>query len=397
MAQHLILRGSTYYARLAIPTELRHKLGKREFTQSLRTGNKADATMAMHELIPDWKRLIAAAGGDAGELESLAISLRQEDKGQLNPQTGLYDIDYYVEEMTESLKPSEAKVFRELYDGRRGIPFTYFASQWINQTYTNAGTKNDAYRALNRFKEYSLTVNDTCKASTRRWLADETRARRTVGKDLSFLRRYWTWLQNHGYANDDLTPFTIDIPPDLEKQLLRLPLTDNDVARLFEATKVDPPVHAAAVLAMYTGARIGEIMALTADDVVLEDGVLCFNIKDSKTAAGVRFVPVHSQLIDTLNTTGWLVDGVPTNRSVRHRAGVVGKHFSTIKVELGLPPEKVLHSYRKSFITKLEKGGVSEGVAADIVGHRKKTMTYGLYSGGTSMGQRQKAVELVSY
>ena len=33
-----------------------------------------------------------------------------------------------------------------------------------------------------------------------------------------------------------------------------------------------------------------------------------------------------------------------------------------------------------------------EGVTADIIGHEKQTMTYGLYSGGTSIKQRQEAI-----
>ena len=37
--------------------------------------------------------------------------------------------------------------------------------------------------------------------------------------------------------------------------------------------------------------------------------------------------------------------------------------------------------------TKLEQADVSESVTADIVGHEKKTITYGLYSGGSSMAQ----------
>jgi len=47
--------------------------------------------------------------------------------------------------------------------------------------------------------------------------------------------------------------------------------------------------------------------------------------------------------------------------------------------------------------TKLERAGVMEGVAADIVGHEKQTMTYGLYSGGTSMAQKMDAISQITY
>ena len=48
-------------------------------------------------------------------------------------------------------------------------------------------------------------------------------------------------------------------------------------------------------------------------------------------------------------------------------------------------------------ITKLEQAGIPESITADIVGHEKKTMTYGLYSGGSSMAQKIEAIEKINY
>ena len=36
-------------------------------------------------------------------------------------------------------------------------------------------------------------------------------------------------------------------------------------------------------------------------------------------------------------------------------------------------------------------------VVADIVGHEKMTMTYGLYSGGLSLAVKKEALELLAY
>ena len=36
-------------------------------------------------------------------------------------------------------------------------------------------------------------------------------------------------------------------------------------------------------------------------------------------------------------------------------------------------------------------------IAADIIVHDKDTMTYGLYSGGTSIKQRFEAIKKISY
>jgi hypothetical protein len=40
---------------------------------------------------------------------------------------------------------------------------------------------------------------------------------------------------------------------------------------------------------------------------------------------------------------------------------------------------------------------VSEGLAADVVGHEKAAMTYGLYSDGSSLKQKLGALVKVAY
>jgi len=47
--------------------------------------------------------------------------------------------------------------------------------------------------------------------------------------------------------------------------------------------------------------------------------------------------------------------------------------------------QHVFHSIRKTAATVFEQAVVPEGVTADIIGHEKQAMTYGLYSGGTSV------------
>jgi len=48
-------------------------------------------------------------------------------------------------------------------------------------------------------------------------------------------------------------------------------------------------------------------------------------------------------------------------------------------------------------VTLLENQGVGENVAADIVGHEKPRITYGLYSGGTTLEVMREAIEKISF
>ncbi len=79
------------------------------------------------------------------------------------------------------------------------------------------------------------------------------------------------------------------------------------------------------------------------------------------------------------------------------RANGIGKRFGRLKTELGFGPQLVFHSLRKTVVTILENAGAPENVVADIVGHEKTTMTYGLYSGGVSLAVKREALDKLAY
>jgi integrase len=151
---------------------------------------------------------------------------------------------------------------------------------------------------------------------------------------------------------------------------------------------------------MYSGARIEELASLRVEDVNLGEG--WFKMGAAKTPAGVRQVPTHSLLQPTMerltrtSTDGFLL---AEQRADKYgvRSGALGKRFRRLTREAGFGPEKVFHSLRKTVATLLENAGVAEGVAADILGHEKKTMTYGLYSTGASMQAKREAIERIVY
>jgi integrase len=117
---------------------------------------------------------------------------------------------------------------------------------------------------------------------------------------------------------------------------------------------------------------------------VTHQGVKCFYVdeKAAKTGAGIRYVPV--------------ADEVKHIALFKRNANALGKKFGRTKAKIvGDDRTKVFHSIRKNVTTLLERGGISEGVAADLIGHEKKTMTYGVYSGGSSIQQLQEAVSVI--
>lgn len=151
------------------------------------------------------------------------------------------------------------------------------------------------------------------------------------------------------------------------------------------------------LLAIYTGCRIEEITSLEIANTT-EDTI---RIVRAKTASGNRTIPIHhaiKPLVAELRANGgkYLLPDLVINKEGK-RSPAMSKQFGKVKTSLGYDKRYVFHSLRKTFATELERAEVPEGVAADILGHNKPTMSYGLYSGGSSMAQKRKAIAQLGY
>lgn len=165
------------------------------------------------------------------------------------------------------------------------------------------------------------------------------------------------------------------------------------------------------LLALFTGARMGELCQLQATDIREEDGLWGIDInedggKSVKTSAAVRWVPIHSELkrlglleyTDAMHTAGhaslWpklsLMEGKPSHG---FSAWFNGTLLKTAK-EVSLPD---FHSFRHTVRTKMHKAGISERVQDAITGHEARgsegTVTYT----HVDHADRVNAIEAVTY
>ena len=407
---YLIRRGNSWYARMGIPADVRNKLGhKREYIQSLRTPDRNVALIKSKPLIAEWKDAIHIARGNPSVIQKTALMMRHEADAdpKVNPDTGMSDADYAAEDIADGLDGIEQEDFYDYYTGRKGTPFNHFASEFIKATYTNTKTAGDAQRSLDLFTAHCPTLESVSARAVMKWIDAETRSQSSASKTKTFLSKYWKYLQQRDYVDRDLKPFTdIELPKTLKPRQSREAYTDDEVGLILDhlQLKQDNALTAITTLAMYTGARISEIAGLRVESVITIDGIMCLKIDDAKTKAGNRAVPVHpeiKELLQTLiadSTDGYLVSGVKSKGGKDRRADVLGKRYGRlVRNDCKLPKSKVFHCFRNTVATKLENAGVPENIAADIVGHDKATMTYGLYSGGTSTQQKFDAVKSIEY
>lgn len=181
----------------------------------------------------------------------------------------------------------------------------------------------------------------------------------------------------------------------------RQPFEPNDVVKLLNAAieRGGDDLADLIRLGMWTGCRIEELCVLKVEEV--KDGY--FSISDAKTKAGWRDVPIHRELAQTMarliegSKDGYVLSGLSAKTKYKRPSDAIGKRFGKLKTKMGFGKQHVFHSIRKTAVTILENAGVPENVVADIVGHEKTTMTYGLYSGGLSLAVKHEALDKLAY
>ena len=126
-------------------------------------------------------------------------------------------------------------------------------------------------------------------------------------------------------------------------------------------------------LSVYSGARRSEILGLHKSDFhyCSDSNRYFFHIKQGKTKAAIRVVPIHQKLIKdgVLDWVKSCQDELLFNVSPNKVTGLFNTLFEERVNYLG--ERIVLHSLRHTFITKARAAGVSNVLVQQVVGHEK--------------------------
>lgn len=409
MSDHLTQIHNTWYAELKVPKDVQLMLGKTVFRQTLKTTDKRIAQQRKLSLVASWKAEIAKARGMTDPLDVVAYTWKQGLSGSKDQESVELVLSDYVEKEHEKgrMTVEEARRVVEVATGKRS-PTKGFLADWeATLGGVTPKTRTMMIADAKRFAAKFPDIQDVTQKAVRTWtsslLADGLSSK-TVQRIVSAVRSFWHHVQHVEGIEAD--PFVGAIPKQSGKKSAEGgsydPWTPTQVVLLWRKA-VDGKDRALAdliALAAFTGLRIEEACRLKVADIEPDKSL---SVADSKTAAGIRVVPMHARiqpLVDRLcrdTADGYLI---PSSAGSKYgvRSDPLSKRFGRLKTAAGFKGRKlVFHSFRKTVTTILEQAGVPENVSADIVGHEKKTMTYGLYSGGTSFEQREQAVAKIAY
>ena len=439
---YLIKQGNAWSVKVTIPKDVRPVFGKAAFKQALKTSDKIEANARAAPLVIQFQQQIAEARENPNFQLSETLSdtkkrlqtLRSEiDAASENPAQGddladLKDEQSAIEGVVADLILESKGVADsgeltgqdrieafETYKVVTGqlVPTLDNLEGYLKAQAVEPNTSRRYQQMIHRFaKKYPVASNVTAKTAReyiRHLSEDCSLTPSTVRSHILPLRTYWTWmLENELLSPTKANPFEkVKTPKVSSKDAakdVRFPYEVEDIQTLHAAISAgeDMMLQALFAFGIYTGARREEITQLRLSDVRKD----YIKIRAAKTRAGNRSVPIHAQLRPVINALlnsnpspspdAYLLFDLTADRDGK-RSLQVGKRFGRVKAKLGFDYRYTFHSTGKTVSTQLERAGVSEGISADILGHEKQTMTYGLYSGGSSLEQKAAAVGLIDY
>ena len=420
------LRHNTYFAYLDVPKDVRSKLRRRVFRETLRTDSRSVAKRRAAPKIANWKSQIEKARGNPNhnDVEFWRISLK---RAKANPDDPAYwrealrsakDDDQRAAIMEQidmvawdigatnvenigdppSSDPEASRFYFEAAGAH--LPTTEHLDEWIASLQVKAKTAGMRRATVMRLGEKFPMLEDISRREIRRWVTElitEVKPA-TVQRMMTDCRTYWAYLATIEAVPEDSAPFDR-----LGLKVSRAswqPFEPDDVVRLLGKAvgQGDDQLADLIRLAMYTGARREELCALPVANVKDDR----FAVAAAKTPAGVREVPIHHELAQTMarlveeSTDGYVLAGLKPNRN-GDRGDVMGKRFTRLKRDLGFDDRHVFHSIRGTVITMLEHAGVPEGTVQDIVGHERSTLTGSTYSGKSTFEMRRDALDKLGY
>lgn len=227
---------------------------------------------------------------------------------------------------------------------------------------------------------------------------------RTIDNKISTVRALFNFAKKHGYTKQDNPAQDKALLTKKQKLKAGFAIFEPDEIQLLfsseffkEQSKKDKDYSACVMLGLFTGCRIGEITNLKKNQFKKsKNGTNYITIRDSKTMAGIREVPLHPHIAKYMDDfmTGKTdkvfkyeeTDGKGTGNAV-------GKKFARNVEAARLTREKlVFHSLRKFVNNELLKDRVSLEHRCQFIGHEIENFNVSVYSEKINIDELGKSV-----
>ena len=228
-----------------------------------------------------------------------------------------------------------------------------------------------------------------------RWqehLANKGNVPRTIDGKVGVIKTIFNFAKKQGYTREANPAEHRDLLTKKQKQRGGYAIFEKEEIELLlrsdffkELQTKDPDYTHVIILCLFTGCRIGEITNLKRDQFKKSDkGTNYLKIRDSKTLAGIREIPLHPFVFEYFekfekSKTDKIFKYV--EKDGKGAGNAVGKKFARNLVSAGITRDKlVFHSLRKYVNNELLRNNVSLEHRCQFIGHELDNVNISVYT-----------------
>ncbi|MBK1658234.1 tyrosine-type recombinase/integrase [Paracraurococcus ruber] len=417
MADFLELQRRRWYAVWDVPQDCRHAFnGKKRLKLSLGVDSRREALARVGPVVAGWKRTAEQARGGGDSLaarasffrEALAKAADQDEREAILDQIG---------DLADQIDPGplegqhgshddrpDASRFYGLATGKL-IEIAPMVEPWLASRHVAEKTKAMDRSTVKLLVARHRTVQEVDRKAASRFteqVLGNGRKAATVRRMVTGLSAFWLWLQNRGdYPENQRSPWEGQAPAKprgrgvfSDNDADRRPFTEQE-ARHFtaavDARAAKHPVDAEVVRIMaVTGARLEEVCALACSDIRVVNGVAWLTVREGKTAAASRRIPVVAPEVLEALQARLKAPALPLFPELKkdrygNRSAALSKRLGRLLRKAVTDKDLVAaHGWRHRARTLAEHGGIEPWIADAFIGHERPGEGLSRYSKGPS-------------
>lgn len=311
---------------------------------------------------------------------------------------------FYGKSKKEALAKYEKYMETVSLDAKK--PFGELAEWFIDNVFSvnnqlSGNTKTlyiNAYKSV--FEDSKISgqpLKDVTGADIQAVISDSSVKAATISQAVKLLRRFYKYLSAQNIAADITGNLVLPAIRQKKKDQTVETFTDAEIKKFISDTPKDHRLRLLVILAVSTGARIGELLALTYDDITGDQVRINKALQEvapvrgsgektklvigsTKTPSSVRAIPIDANTAAAvadhatwhkaeMKKNNYTTDYVFTTSSGQlYYKSSVRKHYNRLCKSLGITP-KGFHTFRHTFGSRLAANGIPIQTVSKLMGH----------------------------
>ena len=424
--RHLWKRSNVYWVRVRVPDSVRDTVGKSQLSKNLYTKDLVVANRIKHKVVIGMMETIEHAKrindstlltkeerikqkallirNNPHSVLSHSERIEMEVEGEYGFKTSMA---FSHEDDFEKKHPETHKTIKSAIKiaNPEKFPLSLLAKEFLalDKMKLKPATCRRKEKHLQDFIDYfndpeiKEITKRKCSDYAHSILKNKDPANETLRNNILDISTLFSWAENRGYT--EYNPFyRLKLPVGRKRVQERIPWSDEDIIRFLTSDFINKNEFIATAISLYTGMRLDEICRLKHKDI-FDD---LFHIYEGKTKAARRVVPVHPVLKKIIVSNDsdeeeYILKGLVSGGYDKKRSGNFQKRHTRTRIKVNLPKGVVFHSLRNTVITKLHNNLIPLYNIEQIIGHKQKSVAFGVYSSGLAVEKLRDIINGISY